>query len=203
MKFGLFGGAKSSGAGPSGDSQTYNAFIDYVLYAEELGYESLFVVEHHFTGNSQVSASLNLLSFLAGRTLAHAARYRRRGAALAQSGAAGRAGGDARPSLQRPFRFRRRQGLSRFRVRELLHPEGGSDRALRGVHRDHATRLDQRGALHPPGQALDLPRHRRRAAAVAAPASAVLDGRRQLRGHRARRAATATISCSTRSPRSS
>ena len=39
-----------------------------MLHAEELGYRSLFVVEHHFTGNSQVSASLNLLSFLAGRT---------------------------------------------------------------------------------------------------------------------------------------
>src|SRR5262245_23643814 len=68
MKFGLFGGAKSSGDGASADSQSYGRFIDYVLYAEELGFESLFVVEHHFTGVSQVSASLNLLSFLAGRT---------------------------------------------------------------------------------------------------------------------------------------
>ena len=68
MKFGLFGGAKSSGDGASADSQSYGKFIDYVLYAEELGFESLFVVEHHFTGNSQVSASLNLLSFIAGRT---------------------------------------------------------------------------------------------------------------------------------------
>jgi alkanesulfonate monooxygenase SsuD/methylene tetrahydromethanopterin reductase-like flavin-dependent oxidoreductase (luciferase family) len=68
MKFGLFGGAKSAGEGAVGDSQGYRKFIDYVLYAEELGYESLFVVEHHFTGVSQVSASLNLLSFLAART---------------------------------------------------------------------------------------------------------------------------------------
>lgn len=67
MKFGLFGGAKSGGKASS-DSQSYSKFIDYVLRAEELGYDSLFVVEHHFTGNSQVSASLNLLSFLAGRT---------------------------------------------------------------------------------------------------------------------------------------
>src|SRR3954471_2400552 len=68
MKFGLFGGAKSAGVGAAGDSQGYRTFIDYVLYAEELGYESLFVVEHHFTGIGQVSASLNLLSYLAGRT---------------------------------------------------------------------------------------------------------------------------------------
>jgi alkanesulfonate monooxygenase SsuD/methylene tetrahydromethanopterin reductase-like flavin-dependent oxidoreductase (luciferase family) len=67
MKFGLFGGAKSGGDA-SADSQSYRKFIDYVLLAEELGYQSLFVVEHHFTGNSQVSASLNLLSFIAGCT---------------------------------------------------------------------------------------------------------------------------------------
>src|SRR5258705_5164345 len=67
MKFGLFGGAKSGGDA-SADSQSYRKFIDYVLLAEELGYASLFVVEHHFTGNSQVSASLNFLSYLAGRT---------------------------------------------------------------------------------------------------------------------------------------
>src|SRR5215475_13383678 len=67
MKFGLFGGAKSGGDA-SADSQSYRRFIDYVLAAEELGYQSLFVVEHHFTGNSQVSASLNLLSYIAGRT---------------------------------------------------------------------------------------------------------------------------------------
>jgi alkanesulfonate monooxygenase SsuD/methylene tetrahydromethanopterin reductase-like flavin-dependent oxidoreductase (luciferase family) len=68
MKFGLFGGAKSAGGGPAGDSQGYRNFIDYVLLAEELAYDSVFLVEHHFTGVGQVSASLNLLSYLAGRT---------------------------------------------------------------------------------------------------------------------------------------
>jgi len=88
MRFGLFGGAKSAGGGPSGDSQGYRNFIDYVLLAEELGYDSVFLVEHHFTGVGQVSASLNLLSYLAGRT----SRLRLGTAvvvlALAQSGAA-------------------------------------------------------------------------------------------------------------------
>ena len=68
MKFGLFGGAKSAGEGQAGDSLGYRNFIDYVLTAEELGFHSLFVVEHHFTGVGQVSASLNFLSYLAGRT---------------------------------------------------------------------------------------------------------------------------------------
>ena len=57
MKFGLFGGAKSSG-GDVTDSQSYGKFIDYVLAGDELGYASIFLVEHHFTGNSQVSSSL-------------------------------------------------------------------------------------------------------------------------------------------------
>jgi alkanesulfonate monooxygenase SsuD/methylene tetrahydromethanopterin reductase-like flavin-dependent oxidoreductase (luciferase family) len=68
MKFGLFGGAKSAGEGQAGDSLGYNNYIDYVLTAEELGFHSLFMVEHHFTGVGQVSASLNFLSYLAGRT---------------------------------------------------------------------------------------------------------------------------------------
>ena len=68
MKFGLFGGAKSAGEGSVGDSLGYRKYIDYVLHAEQLGYHSVFVVEHHFTGVGQLSASLNFLSYLAGRT---------------------------------------------------------------------------------------------------------------------------------------
>ncbi len=68
MRFGLFGSAKSAGSGPDADSQGYQGFIDYVIRAEEQGFESLFMVEHHFTGVGQVSASLNLLTYLAART---------------------------------------------------------------------------------------------------------------------------------------
>jgi alkanesulfonate monooxygenase SsuD/methylene tetrahydromethanopterin reductase-like flavin-dependent oxidoreductase (luciferase family) len=68
MKFGLFGGAKSAGQGIAGDSLGYRHYIDYVLHAEQLGFHSAFIVEHHFTGVGQVSASLNFLSYLAGRT---------------------------------------------------------------------------------------------------------------------------------------
>jgi len=67
MKFGLFGGARARG-GPAGDSEGYHDFIRYVIGAEELGFSSVFLVEHHFTGFGQVSASLNLLSYLAART---------------------------------------------------------------------------------------------------------------------------------------
>lgn len=67
MKFGLFGGARARG-GPAGDSDGYHDFIKYIVSAEELGFSSVFLVEHHFTGFGQVSASLNLLSYLAART---------------------------------------------------------------------------------------------------------------------------------------
>jgi len=66
MKFGLFGGARARG-GPAGDSDGYHDFINYVVEAERLGFSSVFLVEHHFTGFGQVSASLNLLSYLAAR----------------------------------------------------------------------------------------------------------------------------------------
>lgn len=68
LRFGLFGGARAAGEGPDADSHGYRRFIDYVVEAEALGFEAVFVVEHHFTGVGQVSASLNLLSFLAART---------------------------------------------------------------------------------------------------------------------------------------
>ncbi len=67
MKFGLFGGARARG-GPAGDSDGYHDFINYVVEAERVGFSSVFLVEHHFTGFGQVSASLNLLSYLAART---------------------------------------------------------------------------------------------------------------------------------------
>jgi alkanesulfonate monooxygenase SsuD/methylene tetrahydromethanopterin reductase-like flavin-dependent oxidoreductase (luciferase family) len=69
MKFGLFGSAQARRGGPDLDSgQGFRDFIDYNVEAEALGYSSTFVVEHHFTGFGQVSASLNLLTFLAART---------------------------------------------------------------------------------------------------------------------------------------
>ncbi|MSQ21223.1 MAG: LLM class flavin-dependent oxidoreductase [Betaproteobacteria bacterium] len=68
MKFGLFGGAKVQRGASTADSHGYRTFIDYVKTAEALGYESLFMVEHHFTGQGQVSASLNMLSYLAACT---------------------------------------------------------------------------------------------------------------------------------------
>jgi probable F420-dependent oxidoreductase len=67
MKFGLFGGARAKG-GPAGDSNAYHDFVNYVVEAERLGFSSVFLVEHHFTGHGQISASMSLLAYLAART---------------------------------------------------------------------------------------------------------------------------------------
>jgi alkanesulfonate monooxygenase SsuD/methylene tetrahydromethanopterin reductase-like flavin-dependent oxidoreductase (luciferase family) len=48
--------------------QGYRQFVDYNIEAEALGYHSTFLVEHHFTGFGQVSASLSLLTWVAAKT---------------------------------------------------------------------------------------------------------------------------------------
>jgi len=70
MRFGLFGAAQAGrGGAPDVDSAAgFNDFIEYLIEAEALGYESAFVVEHHFTGFGQVSATLNLLSWVGAKT---------------------------------------------------------------------------------------------------------------------------------------
>ncbi len=68
MKFGIFGGARVGRADTLHDSYGYRDFINYVLAAEKIGFEGIFLVEHHFTGQGQLSASLNLLSYLAAKT---------------------------------------------------------------------------------------------------------------------------------------
>jgi alkanesulfonate monooxygenase SsuD/methylene tetrahydromethanopterin reductase-like flavin-dependent oxidoreductase (luciferase family) len=69
MKFGLFGSATAKRGGPDLDSgQGFREYVEYTVEADALGYSSIFVVEHHFTGYGQVSATLNLLTWLGART---------------------------------------------------------------------------------------------------------------------------------------
>ena len=68
MKFGLFGGGRVGKTNPLGDSYAYQDFINYIVDAEQVGFEGVFLVEHHFTGHGQLSAAINLLSYLAAKT---------------------------------------------------------------------------------------------------------------------------------------
>src|SRR4051812_28086551 len=69
MEFGIFGSAQAStqDLGPE-TGQGFRDYLDYAVEAEALGYRSSFLVEHHFTGWNQVSATLMLLTCLAMRT---------------------------------------------------------------------------------------------------------------------------------------
>src|SRR5260370_28723175 len=68
MQFGLFGGARTKRSVGIEDSQGYESCIDCVVEADRLGFRQLFMVEHHFTGQGQVSASMTLLAYLAAKT---------------------------------------------------------------------------------------------------------------------------------------
>src|SRR5258708_19136436 len=73
MRFGLFGSAAARRPGPSeaaefDSSEGFRDFIEYNVEAEGLGFHGTFVVEHHFTGYGQVSATINLLTWLGART---------------------------------------------------------------------------------------------------------------------------------------
>src|SRR5216117_3705432 len=69
MRFGIFGSAQARRGGPDVDSEAgFRDFVEYNVQAEALGYQSSFVVEHHFTGFGQISATLNLLTWIGART---------------------------------------------------------------------------------------------------------------------------------------
>jgi alkanesulfonate monooxygenase SsuD/methylene tetrahydromethanopterin reductase-like flavin-dependent oxidoreductase (luciferase family) len=69
MRFGLFGGAQASSAGANAaPGRGFHDFVDFNVEAEALGYHSTFCVEHHFTGWNQISATLNLLTWVAAHT---------------------------------------------------------------------------------------------------------------------------------------
>ena len=69
MKFGLFTSAQASSGdlGPE-TGQGFRDYLDFNVEAEALGFQSSFLVEHHFTGWNQVSSTLMLLTALAMRT---------------------------------------------------------------------------------------------------------------------------------------
>ena len=68
MQFGLFGGARTKRGSSPQDGHGYSSFIEYVTEADKLGFRQLFMVEHHFTGHGQVSASMTVLAYLAAKT---------------------------------------------------------------------------------------------------------------------------------------
>lgn len=69
MRFGLFGSAQARRGTPSADAaRGFRDWVEINVEAEALGIHSSFLVEHHFTGMGQVSASLDLQTWVAAQT---------------------------------------------------------------------------------------------------------------------------------------
>ena len=65
----MFGSAQAKRGGPNVDiGSGFREFVERNVEAEALGYHSTFLVEHHFTGFGQVSATWNLLTWIGART---------------------------------------------------------------------------------------------------------------------------------------
>ena len=66
MQFGLFQSVQLPD--PKEQVRYYKNALEQVLRAEELGYDSVWVTEHHFSRHGIVSATMSLLAYLAGIT---------------------------------------------------------------------------------------------------------------------------------------
>ena len=66
MKFGLFHSVQLPD--PAREKKYYKEALDQVLWAEQLGYDSVWFTEHHFSRHGIVSATLSVLAYLAGVT---------------------------------------------------------------------------------------------------------------------------------------
>jgi alkanesulfonate monooxygenase SsuD/methylene tetrahydromethanopterin reductase-like flavin-dependent oxidoreductase (luciferase family) len=68
MRFGIFGGAEAPRTADRDPGRGFGEYIEISVEAERLGFHSTFLVEHHFSRSGQVSAPLDLLSWVAART---------------------------------------------------------------------------------------------------------------------------------------
>ena len=66
MKFGLFHSVQLPD--PTREKDYYREALDQVLWAEQLGYDSVWFTEHHFSRHGIVSATFSVLAYLAART---------------------------------------------------------------------------------------------------------------------------------------
>ena len=126
--------------------------------AEPLGFDSLFALEHHFTGYAMSPSPTQLLSYYAGRTkritLGTAVivlpwhdpiRVAEQIALL-----------DVMSGGPLPVRLRARRGERR--VRRLPHPDGGGAAAVRGGGEDRRHRAHPRDAFEWDGEFFKIPR---------------------------------------------
>ena len=141
--------------------------------AEPLGFDSLFALEHHFTGYAMSPAPTQLLSLLRRPHQAHPARHRGHRVAVARSGARRRADRAARHPVRRALPVRLWPRRRERRIRRLPHPDGRGAAALCRGGADHRQGARQR-QLRAPRRVLPDPAHRDPPAPDLAPRAALL-----------------------------
>jgi alkanesulfonate monooxygenase SsuD/methylene tetrahydromethanopterin reductase-like flavin-dependent oxidoreductase (luciferase family) len=68
VKFGILTGVSTAQSRLTDSMQPLSEIARYTTAVEELGFHSIFLIEHHFTGTGQVASTLAVLSYLAGIT---------------------------------------------------------------------------------------------------------------------------------------
>ena len=68
MKFGIFVLPSWPQRDPSHQGRIFHEMVEQIQYAEELGFESVWLAEHHFTRFGIVPSALPLATYVAGRT---------------------------------------------------------------------------------------------------------------------------------------
>jgi alkanesulfonate monooxygenase SsuD/methylene tetrahydromethanopterin reductase-like flavin-dependent oxidoreductase (luciferase family) len=178
MQFGLFCTAQAgTNEHPPESGKGFQDYLDLNIEAEALGYCSSFLVEHHFSGWNQVSATLTLLTCLAMRTTTlrvgsavmvlpwhHPVLLAEQAAMLDVM-----SGGRLDFGIGKGYRYNEFMG---FNIPQE-EADARFEEALEVITRACAR------VLFAQGQVLDLQRHRGRAAAGAETASAVVGRGRQ------------------------
>ena len=141
--------------------------------AEPLGFDSLFALEHHFTGYAMSPAPTQLLAYYRRAHQAGPARHRGHRAAVARPGAGRRADRAARHPVRRALPVRLRARRRQRRIRGVPHPDGRGAAALCRGGADHRQGAGER-QLRARGRVLPDPAHRDPAAADLASRAALL-----------------------------
>ena len=117
------------------DAEVYRRELGLAARAEEAGFDSVWVSEHHFSDYQLTSQQSMVLSWLAAQTDAGQARHVRDRPAVARPGAGGGDLRRARPPLRRAGHPRPRPGPRAEGVRRLPGADGRVAAPLHRVHR--------------------------------------------------------------------
>ena len=143
--------------GQMSDAEMYRHELALAARAEDVGFDSVWTPEHHFSDYQLTPNVPQFLAWVAGQTTPGQARHDGHGAAVARPGARGRELLAARPPVRRAGDPRARSRPRADRVRRLPRRDGRVPPAL---HRVHEAILDalENGFIEYDGELYQQPR---------------------------------------------